>query len=82
MPSLQVRDLPESIHLRLAERARREHRTISQEATVLLARALEVSLGNVERRRSVLEGLKAEPLTAAPALLKPPEELVREDRER
>ena len=81
MATLRIHDLPESIHLRLAERARREHRTISQEATVLLARALDLSRGNVERRRSVLKGLRAQPLLAAPAHLRPPEELVREDRE-
>lgn len=82
MPALQVRDLPDPIHQRLADRARREHRSISQEATVLLARALAVSLGNAERRRSVLEGLRAKPLAKAPSRLRPPEELVREDRER
>ena len=49
---------------------------------MLLARALEVSLGNIERRRAVLERLKAKPLVADPAGLRPPEELVREDRER
>lgn len=82
MPSLQVRDLPEPIYRKLVERASREHRTISQEATVLLARALEVAPGNRERRRAVLDSLRTQPRQAAPARLRPPEELVREDRNR
>ena len=41
MPALQIRDLPEATYRKLVERARREHRSLSQQATVLLERALD-----------------------------------------
>ena len=57
MLALQIRDLPASIHRQLVERARREHRSIAQQATVLLAEALLTSPPPQERRRAVLAEL-------------------------
>ena len=82
VPSLQVRDLPEAIYRKLADRAQREHRSLSQQATILLARALEASPSPKERRQRLLEGLRERPLIQSWEGLAPPETLVREDRER
>jgi hypothetical protein len=39
MPALQIRDLPASVHRQLGERAKREHSSIAQPATVLSTEA-------------------------------------------
>ncbi len=82
MPTLQVRDLPPEIYHRLAEAARREHRSLAQQAVVLLARALGVDPAPRERRRALVEAIAA----TAPRVRFPsgatPEELIRQDRER
>lgn len=41
MPSLQIRDLPEHLFLILAERAKRNRRSLAQQATVELERMAE-----------------------------------------
>ena len=40
MPALQVRDLPADLYEQLKESARREHRSLAQQTTVLLRRGL------------------------------------------
>jgi len=82
MPSLQIRDLPEPIYRQLRQAAEREHRTLSQQATALLAQALDAHPGAVDRRRALIERLAQRPLVADLESLVPPEQLVREDRER
>jgi len=82
MPSLQIRDLPEPVYRQLRQAADREHRTLSQQATVLLAQALEARPGAAERRRVLIEQLGQRPLVADLKGLVPPEQLVREDRQR
>ena len=82
MPSLQIRDLPPQVYRKLREAADREHRTLSQQATVLLARALKSHPDAREKRRILLEQLAQQPLVADLERLVPPEQLVREDRER
>jgi len=82
MPALQIRDLPDPVYRKLVDRARREHRSISQQATVLLAEALEASTIPKDRRRALLEELRERPLVSDIETLQPPEALVREDRER
>ena len=44
MASLQVRELPENIYSLLKRRAEAEHRSIAQEAIVLLAKGLDTSI--------------------------------------
>ncbi len=82
MPSLQVRDLPEDVYRQLVESARREHRSIAQQATYLLARALGREKSSKERRLKLLEHLRRNPLVETVEDLRPPEEMVREDRRR
>ena len=44
MASLQIRKLPENIYFLLKQRAEVEHRSIAQEAIVLLAKELDTSI--------------------------------------
>jgi hypothetical protein len=80
MPSLQIRDLPASLHRLLVERARQERRTIAQQATTLLMEALAVPPR--ERRRAVLAELSRKRKRFDFARIAPPEELIRADRNR
>jgi len=82
MPSLQVRDLPESLYRKLSEEARRDRRSLSQQATIVLARALGVSAEAKERRRNVLKSLNRKPILKGLRGAPPPEALIREDRDR
>ena len=54
MPSLYVRELPDNIYYLLQERARAEHRSLSQEAVILLAKGLQTSVTSKQRRRLLL----------------------------
>lgn len=81
MASLQVRELPDALYHKLQKLADSEHRSIAQQAVILLAQALSVSLSNTHRRKNVLSALatntapKQKKYTAA-------DKLVREDRDR
>ena len=81
MPPLQIRDFPASLHSQLAERARLERRTISQQATVLLAEALAIAPPG-ERRRAVLAELGRSRRRFDLNRTSAPEELIRADRNR
>jgi len=78
MPALQIRDLPVEVHRLLTERARREHRSITQQATVLLTEALVAN----ERRRAVLAKLSRSRKKFDFAQIGAPEDLIRTDRNR
>jgi plasmid stability protein len=78
MPSLQIRELPEDVYEALAERARREGRSLAQQAVAELRKMVE--LAAADRRRQVLDELDQsveEPRRRLPD----PVKLVREDRD-
>jgi hypothetical protein len=81
MGSLQIRELPVDVYDALSERARRERRSLAQQAVVELRRMPELIAR--ERRLAVVEELRRA-LRAAPQkrFTVAPEALVREDRER
>lgn len=54
MPSLQVRELPQNIYYLMQERAKTEHRSLAQEAVILLAKGLETTISNKQRREKLL----------------------------
>ena len=60
MASLQVRELPENIYSLLKRRAEAEHRSIAQEAIVLLAKGLDTSIATKERRARLLQKIEEE----------------------
>jgi plasmid stability protein len=82
MSSLQVRDLPENIYYQLQKNARAEHRSLAQEAVVVLARGLKVSACNRQRRVKLLELISLNTIDATSDELIDPVDLIREDRER
>ena len=80
-PALQIRNFPEPLHRLLAERAKSERRTISQQASVLLTQALITSpIGDA--RRATLEAIRKRGKTYDFTKMPTPEELIREDRNR
>ena len=81
MPSLQIRDLPEHLYLILAERARRNRRSLAQQATVELEKMAEAKARNrrleaVARLRTAVKaaGVRDTKIESVAA--------VREDRDR
>jgi hypothetical protein len=58
MPLLQVRDCPEDIYEKITLVARKEHRTIAQQAIVLLEKSLGERETNKERIRIVLDRIE------------------------
>jgi antitoxin FitA len=81
MPSLQIRDMPEDVYEALALRARLKQRSMAQQAIVELRRIPEL-LGK-QRRLEMLQHLKQRIESNPPRQLPmPPEDLIREDRER
>ena len=82
MSSLQVRELPENIYSLLKRRAEAEHRSIAQEAIVLLAKGLDTSISPKVRRTKLLQKISEEPGLSGGTVSKlDPVELIREDRE-
>ena len=82
MPSLQVRELPDNIYSLLQEKAKKEHRSLAQEAVVTLAKGLEVSLSLKNRRMELLKQITANPPLDQLAIDLVPADLLREDRDR
>ena len=83
MPSVQIRDVPEPLLRRLRVEARKQHRSLAQQALVLLANSLNVELDPRQRRQQVLSATVTEIREAAAGYELPdPGALVREDRSR
>jgi plasmid stability protein len=82
MASLQVRELPEHIYIKLAKQAKEDHRSIAQEAVELLSKALGAPLNSQERRRTVLQKIKSVNLFSDIQIHSDPVFLVREEREK
>ncbi len=81
MATLQVRNLPEHIYRRIAERARSKRSNITQETIYLLQKALDMN----EHRRQQRDLLVDQMMTTAPPggnQWPDPVLMVREDRER
>ena len=82
MPSLQVRELPDSIYKKLSELAHKQHRSIVQQAVMLLAKGLNVEVSPEARRRQILDEIKAQSDELKKYSLKDPAKIIREERER
>ena len=78
MASLQIRKLPENIYFLLKQRAEAEHRSIAQEAIVLLAKGLDTSIAPKEHRARLLQNIEEEAELKSGTAAK----LIREDRKR
>ena len=83
MPSVQIRDVPEPLLRQLRTEARKQHRSLAQQALVLLANSLNVELDPAQRRQRVVTTVAAEIHAAAAGCeLTDPAPLIREDRAR
>ncbi|MBN1221079.1 MAG: hypothetical protein JXM69_19310 [Anaerolineae bacterium] len=80
MASLQVRKLPEPLHRKLVEMAQQSHRSIPQQAIVLLAEGLKVSLSYKQKRQEVLATIKTDAKRLKKFDVSDPVELIRQDR--
>ena len=83
MASLNIRKIPENVYFLLQQRAEAEHRSIAQEAIVLLAKGLDTSIAPKERRTKLLQKIEEEAELYSGTVAKlDPVELIREDRRR
>jgi plasmid stability protein len=82
MPSLQVRELPETLFLKLSRAAERDHRSLAQEAVAILEKGLEIERTPKMRREELLAEIKSYQPAVDTENLKSPVDLLREDRER
>lgn len=82
MPSLQVRELPENIYHLLQERAQTMHRSLAQEAIVVLAKGLETNTTNKQRRQQILAKITAIPAISAETKAVDPRAWIHEGRDR
>jgi plasmid stability protein len=81
MPSLQIRNLPDDLYQALSFRAERAHRSLAQQAIIELREATGTAASG--RRRQILERIKLNLETQGiQTPIVPPEQLLREDRER
>ncbi|MBN2414655.1 hypothetical protein JXO52_02385 [bacterium] len=82
MPILQVRELPQVLYNKLARQAKKEHRSLAQQAIAELSRALDVTAPGRDRRQAVIEELHRWQADLDTGQLKDPAAMIREDRER
>jgi antitoxin FitA len=82
MPSLQVRELPDNIYQLLQKKANAEHRSLSQEAIVVLAQGLNTSISHKSRRKELLEAITENTGDNKNITHLDPVDLIREDSSR
>lgn len=80
MPTLQVRDLPEDVYLRLSMLAEEENRSITQQTIVLLKECLGLHRNNKLRRKALIKNIAGKKYPNSNNL--DIAEMIREDRER
>lgn len=80
MPTLQVRDLPEDVYIRLSAVAQEENRSLAQQTIVLLKESLGLHNNNKLRRKSVLTKIQEKGYKDIDDIN--PVDLIREDRDR
>ncbi len=81
MASLQVRELPDNIYHSLQKRAKEEHRSLAQEAVVVLARGLDLSVSDKKRRSLLVQVIESNDVNLSVKQIDPVD-LLREDRSR
>jgi len=80
MPTLQVRDLPEDVYIKLNMIANEENRSIAQQTIVLLRESLSLHINNKLRRKALLETLDEKKYPETNDIDQV--QLIREDRDR
>ena len=82
MPSIQVRDLPEQIYRKLQINAKKDHRSLSQQAIVTLKKGLGIDENPKERRRMLVDQILSRRVLIDSDKLDDPVGIIRKDRER
>ena len=82
MPSLQVREMPTVLYDALCESAKREHRSIAQQAVVTLSRGLNLAGNSVMRRKDLLQDINKNLICPQGLNLSDAVTLIKEDRAR
>ena len=82
MPSLQVREMPIVLYGALQECAKREHRSLAQQAVVTLARGMDLTENPADRRRALLDHIKNSAVGSPELDLPDAATVVNEDRAR
>lgn len=82
MPSLQIQELPDNIYSLLQERAKAEHRSLTQEAIITLAKGLNVHPSAQNRRIELLHRIAENPTISKSIRNLDHIALLREDRKR
>ncbi len=80
MPTLQVRDLPEDVYIKLTMLAKKENRSIAQQTLVLLKQGLALHANNQIRRQALLAKISEANFSDTSTL--DASKLIREDRDR
>ena len=82
MPSLQVRDLPDHIYHQLLTAAKKQHRSLAQQAVVALSKGLGKHSDPKSRRKKLMRHIRTGQALIHSDRLKSPADLIREDRDR
>jgi len=82
MATLQVRDLPDQIYVKLKKEAQKKHRSLAQQAVITLAKGLETPYNPKERRSILIDSLNFDKQVNKKYKLSDPVKIIREDRER
>ena len=82
MPSLQVRDLPEHIYHKLLADAKRQHRSLAQQAVFTLSKGLETTEDPKGRRIKLMSRIRSHGSDMDTRNFKNPADMIREDRNR
>jgi len=81
MPSIQVRDLPEQIYRKLQNNAKKDHRSLSQQAIVTLKKGLGIGDNPKERRRVLISQILSREFDFNMDKIEDPVDIIRKDRE-
>ena len=82
MPSIQIRELPEQIYRKLQINAKKDHRSLSQQAVVTLKKGLGIDESSKDRRRRLIDKILSRRVLIDIEKLDDPVNLIREDRDR
>ena len=83
MRTLQIRSFPDNLYKQLKSIAKQERRSMSQQAAILIERALISShVDGRERRKQIIKYLEQNPFSLNAKHLPSSDVLVREDRDR
>lgn len=82
MKSLQIKELPLELYVKLKRLASEQRRSLAQQAVVAIAKGLESELDSRSRRERILARISAKDYHSSGQQFPSAVDLIREDRER